>query len=246
MYVRGLDASSIQGLLPIKALDDLGCKFLISKATQGNEHGIDPYFERNIQAAKDMAWYVGKYDFIYPLKHIDPKVQAEAFFEASNLGAELGDIPPVLDLEWPEPSLGWKKWGCSAPQVSDFTRICAERSTELYGRKPILYSYTWFLKVLADGADISWMSEYSLWLPAEGSRGRVPTDTDHPVVIPKPWTDFAFWQHDWDGGMKLPNGIDADFDVYNGSIDDLKAFCGTHPHDTPFPELTCASPDESQ
>jgi lysozyme len=213
--IKGLDASSVQGVLPVNALRAGGCEFLIHKCKQGND-GKDPFFELNVKAWRDAGGRVGKYDFLYPLPHLDPEKQAEGFFEASQLGAEDGDIPNAIDLEWPDPDAGFAKWGCTPAQVSEFARRAAERSTVLMGVKPIIYIYPYFAAKLRAGADISWLAEYPLWIASYG--GKTPR-------IPKPWSTWTFWQYDGNNGERMPNGGDADFNWFNGDDEALAAFC---------------------
>jgi GH25 family lysozyme M1 (1,4-beta-N-acetylmuramidase) len=214
--IQLIDASSVQGLLQIERLHAAGIRGLIHKCKQGND-GKDPFFERNIAAATAQGWYRGKYDFLYPLPHLNPEQQAEGFFEASKLGAEDGDIPPVIDFEWPDPDKGFAKWGCTWPQVNEFARRACERSTVLVGRKPIIYIYPYFAHLLvANGGDTSWLKDYALWIASYG--GQKP-------AIPTPWTDWAFWQYDGNGGRTMPNGADADFNWFNGDDAVLAAFC---------------------
>ncbi len=224
--IKGLDASSVQGPLPIQALHDAGCRFLIHKCKQGND-GKDPFFERNISAARALGWKVGAYHFLYPLPHLDPAAQAEGFFAASPLGSESGDIPPALDLEWPDPDAGFAKWGCTPAQVSEWSRKCAERVTELYGRKPLIYTYPYFMAKLR-GADVAWLADYPLWIASYG--GPKPT-------IPAPWTDWKVWQYDGNAGERMPGGGDADFNWYNG--DDLESLCSKYV--PPLPEEVTGS-----
>ncbi len=212
--IRGLDASSVQGALPIKALNDAGCRFLIHKCQQGND-GKDPYFERNVSAARAAGWKVGAYHFLYPLPHLDPVTQADGFYAASDLGAYNGDLPPAIDLEWPDPDAGWANRGCTAEQISDFARRCAERMTELYRRRPLVYIYPYFAAKLRAGADITWLSEYPLWIASYAVQ----------PLVPHPWSTWAFWQYDGNGGERMPGGGDADFNRFNGDEVALEAFC---------------------
>ena len=216
--IKGLDASSVQGLLDVEALHAAGCRFLLHKCQQGND-GKDPFFERNVSAARAKGWRVGAYHFLYPLPHLDPEKQAEGFYAASQLGAYNGELPPALDLEWPDPDAGFAKWGCTPKQVSDFARRCAERMTQLFGRKPVIYIYPYFAQKLAAGADVSWLAEYPLWIASYEKAPR----------IPKPWTSWALWQYDGNGGEKLPGGGDADFNWFNGDEEALAAFCAFPP-----------------
>ena len=216
--IKGVDASSVQGKLDIGALDAAGIKFLIHKCQQGND-GKDPWFDRNTAAAKAGGWKVGAYHFMYPLPKLDPVAQAEAFFKASPLGSDDGDLPPALDLEWPDPDAGWAKWGCSAAQVNAWAKACAERMTELYGRRPMIYTYPYFAHALRGrgplGPDVSWMADYPLWLASYAPQ----------PAIPAPWSTYAVWQYDGNGGERLPNGGDADFNWFDGDAEALDAFC---------------------
>ncbi len=217
--IKLIDASSVQGLLDITALDAAGCKGLIHKCQQGND-GKDPFFERNIAAAKAFGWTTGKYDFLYPLPHLNPEIQAEGFFKASHLGAADDELPPVIDLEWPDPDAGFVKWGCTAPQVSEFARKTAERETVLYGKRPVIYIYPYFeQKLISGGADVSWMQDYPLWIASYAKQ----------ATIPKPWLTSTLWQYDGNGGEKMPNGGDADFNWFQGDAEALAAFCRKRP-----------------
>lgn len=218
--IKGLDASSVQGLLQIDALDAAGVRFLIHKCKQGND-GKDPFFERNIAAAKAKGWRTGAYHFLYPLPHLDPVAQAEGFYAASSLGTYNGDLPPALDLEWPDPDAGFAKWGCTPAQVCDWSRRCVERVAELFGRKPLIYIYPYFAQRLAAG-DMAWMAEYPLWIASYEKTPRVP----------KPWKTWALWQYDGNNGERMPNGVDADFNWFNGDDEELAAFCKISSADT--------------
>lgn len=212
----GVDASSVQGRLPIDSLAADGVRYVIHKCQQGND-GRDPWFDRNVAEARQAGLIVGAYHFLYPLPHLDPAKQAEGFFRASSLGATKGDLPPALDLEWPDPDAGWSKWGCSATQISDWSRRCAERVEALFGRKPLIYVYPYFAARLAAGADVAWMAAYPLWIASYTSR---PT-------IPRAWGgSWRIWQFDGNGGRRMKNGVDADFNWLNGDEAALQAFAG--------------------
>lgn len=225
--LRGLDVSSVQGLLPV---DKLGpeYRFLIHKAVQGND-GKDPFFERNIKAWEATGRVGGAYHFVYPLPHLDPKKQAQAFFEGTaGYGAYEGQLPPMIDAEWPEParrnpdgtlSYPQKKWGCTEQQISDFLAVLCAEMHRLYGTKPMIYTYDWWWASLAAKADVSWAAAYGL--VAAWYRNGWPVQGEKPKIF-KPWTDWLFWQFDGNNGLRLPNGVDSDFDVFNGTEEDLK------------------------
>ncbi len=230
--IRGCDVSSVQGIVPFASMPP-DIRFCIAKCQQGND-GKDPMFEKNWRTGADHGLVMGGYHFAYPLPHLDPAKQAEGFFAgAGGHGAGRGELPPFIDAEWPEPSkknpdgtisYPWKKWGCSAQQMSDWMNACCARMTELFGTKPVIYTYPWWWAAVSQGVDVSWAAEYPLWI-ASYPGGGWPAEGAKPA-IPKPWTDWLFWQFDGDGGLRLPNGVDADFDLFNGDENALRRLTG--------------------
>lgn len=217
MTLRGFDASVIQGILDPASLTEYRFAFL--KCQQGND-GKDPVFEKNRKALTEAGIVVGAYHFAYPLPHLDPKAQAKLFYDACP------DITLVaLDFEWPAPEQ-WAKWSCTPVQVGEWTRICLEEMTRLYGRRPIVYTYPWFCTALIrGGADLAFLIDYPLWI---ASYSKEP-------VIPEPWktVGWLFWQDDGNDGKKLPNGVDADFDLFNGTEEDLQDLVQIYDHADP-------------
>lgn len=237
--LRGLDAYAGQGALDYAALRrEYDARFVILKAQQGND-GFDPMFERNWKAAVDAGFEPFPYCFLYPLDKIDPAAQAKRFVdEVFKRVPGARGRPFFLDVEWPEVvplkpgpgSKGWKEWGCTPKSIAQYTRAVCEGMTAHSGRKPSIYIYDWWWTAVRDGAptygfpekgDVSWASDYDLWMAWYRSGWPVPGD--HPKV-PGPFTDWKFWQFDGNGGLRLPNGVDADFCVFNGGEGELRAF----------------------
>lgn len=224
MIVRGFDASSVQWNLPAQALADAGYKFAYLKCQEGNK-AKDPTFENHRVQLKAVGILVGQYIFPYPLPHLDPVAQAELFYAASDCGAHAGELPPAFDFEWPAPEL-WAHWKCDAKQMALWAKACLARMTELWGQRPLVYTYPWFMQaLLRGGADLSFLADYPLWMADYKYAGKEIVDGQSPV-LPSPWTRWTFWQHDGDKGLKMPGGGDADFNVFNGSEDDLQKLAG--------------------
>ncbi len=220
--ISGFDASSVQGTLDPITLIAAGFKFAILKCQQGND-GKDPLFEKNRKALSEAGIIVGAYHFVYPLPHLDPVAQAEKFFAASDCGTNVGELPVCVDFEWPAPE-EWAKWGCTAVQIGKWFKTFLEKMTELFGHRPIVYTYPWFITALLQGsADLSYLIDYLLWMADYSQAGKQITEGMSPL-IPTPWKgrQWLFWQHDGNGGKKLPNGVDADFNVFNGTLEDLQ------------------------
>lgn len=211
--IQGVDVFSGYGLIDWNLVAQSGVRFAWVKCWEGNE-GKDPAFERNVQRARDAGIAVGGYHFAFPLP-TDPKhpgrgalEQAEMYFKAcSGLGSRPGELSPALDLEWPPPN-EWAKWGCSAQQISDWGRECAEAITLLWGRLPILYTYPWWWSALSK-SDVSWAGRYPLWMAAYNHPGPgMPADGKRPPV-PAPWTEWAAWQYSAEGSKERVPGIPA-------------------------------------
>lgn len=235
--VRGLDASSVQGLLPFSQIKSKGydLRFAILKAQEGNEH-FDPAFEKNAKAAFAAGVQPFAYCFAYPLptapgsdKGRDPKEQAKLFVDRVCRYPEFAKRPIFLDYEWPPPS-EWVKWGTSARQINAWCRENAAEVHRLTGVTPVLYTYNWWWAEVSKGADDkgAWAAAYPLWMASYNTQGKWPLPSQNPV-IPRPWVDWLFWQFDGDGGLKLPDGRDADFCLFNGSLEALNTIAGFTP-----------------
>lgn len=228
--IRGLDASSVQGPLPFAKLDP-DIRFCILKAQQGND-GFDPWFGRNMKAALTNGLVPFAYCFAYPLPPQnpgsviaggipgrDPCEQAKLCVDRVHAYPEMIGRPLFLDLEWPPPN-EWAKWGCTAEQISEWCRVFCAEVARLSGVTPVIYTYPWWWAEVSK-ADTSWAACYPLWLASYPGRGVWPKEGESPKV-PRPWIDWLFWQWDGDGGLKLPNGVDSDFCVFNGTEEELQ------------------------
>jgi lysozyme len=195
--IKGVDISVIQGNVDFVALAASGVQFVICRCGVGNG-GKDKLYDTNIEKAKAAGLKVMAYNFIYPLPTIpsqplrDAKAQAKLHVDWTK-----GELCAV-DLEWPAPQ-DWAKWGCTAPQIVQWTIDYLEEYERLSGIRPLVYTYPNF----ADNIHLpeSFGEKYKLWI---ASYTAVPR-------IPKPWTDWVLWQ-DSGGTQKLPNGVPVDTD----------------------------------
>ena len=223
--IRGVDVSSVQGSMDWVSVAESGIQFAVLKCSQGNEAGVDGQFSANLANAPAAGVVIGAYHFGYPLPSQpgnptrDPAAQAKLAFEkCQGLGSRPGDLLPALDLEWPAPQ-DWGKWGCTAQQIRAWGLAYLQAAEALWGCKPLLYSYPYFLQSIGIATEPGYAG-YPLWM-ADYNRYQhgTPPDGASPVV-PPPWTSWEMWQHAG-GTMKLPNGTPCDFDVLNGSLQDI-------------------------
>ena len=71
--------------------------------------------------------------------------------------------------------------------------------------------------------------KYPLWIPGGkqyvNGNGAIPDlSKEKPPIIPLWGDDWSIYQHDGNGGRKMPNGIDCDFNVFRGSEEDFARF----------------------
>lgn len=230
--IKGIDISVIQGNVDFKAVAATGIKFVVCRCGVGNS-GLDIKYKQNIANAKAAGLKVMAYHFIYPLPPLasqplrDPRKQAKMHVDAA--GGELA----ACDLEWPEMN-DWKKWGCTAEQIVQWTIEYLEAYEEFSGIRPIVYTYPYFAKSinLPD-----WFGQkYKLWIASY--------QTGQPF-IPKPWTDWVMWQYSGGTGPEaqyLPGGVPVDGD----RVKDLSLWDATQPDPifAPPPDPVVAPPPD--
>ena len=218
--IRGLDVSYAQGRIPQSDWAQLvtnGVKFCYAKVAEGMGSRPDAQCADHVKAARAAGMRVGGYFFAHFRPGIDPEAQAEIHHQLAVLeGLNLpGDLPPMLDLEWPDPR-DWMKLGCTPDQLRRDAIAWLHTTRELWGTTPGIYTYPDFWMHVGGGVE-SRFSSYHLWA-ANYTRQDWPGVNDRPLIL-KPWTAYSFWQ--WTGSGKLPSGGAVDYDVFCG--DDLSA-----------------------
>lgn len=206
--VRGLDVSRHQGKMSWPPCYAIGIRFAFCKATEGITWK-DPRFLENVDGiadARDAGIITGAYHYFLP--HQDPIEQAAHFFAVA--GGRV-DLPPVIDFE----TLG----GVAEAIAVQRARVFIEETQRLWKQEVILYTYTFFwdqlLKAGAfDPEELAFFAALELWLADYRAKPRIPAT----------WKRWAFLQFDGDGGLVLPNGVDADFNVFDGSEAALIAY----------------------
>lgn len=198
--IHGIDISHYQGEIDWDELhadgmiDFCPIRFVVIKATEGADRN-DDMFEYNFSQAKEHGFVRGAYHFwsIYS----SGTEQAQHFINSVTL--EQGDLPPVLDVEHKakgQTEEAFKK------DILRWLNIVEDH----YGVRPIIYTYHKFkTRHLSDTI----FDHYPYWI------AHYYVDS---VEYKGPW---KFWQHTDCG--RLP-GIEGyvDFNVYNGSYNDLQ------------------------
>ena len=247
--LRGVDVSTYQGVLTPaigEALQKEGCDFAYCRCIVGNEKKLDDRFLANIELFNSIGIACGGYLFPYPLPHLDPIAQAEAHVAAlETVGTTYGEMAPMIDAEWPprETKLKdgsieqtWKKFGCSAPQIREWILKYAARVDELTGCTSPFYSYRYWIACI-EAAKAPELGDRPLVLADYSFTGRVPDDAACAALkVPGPWSKVTIWQHDGDGGLRLPvpGGNDVDWNVMPNP-EDLSRLLGQPKDPAPLP-----------
>lgn len=151
--VFGIDVSQYQGKIEWSEVrtSHHPIEFVFIRATMGVD-GIDRYFKRNWNGAKEQDYICGAYHYYRPNENAVN--QFENF--KSMVRLQKGDFVPVLDIE-KESKFGTEK-------LREGVLIWLKLAEEEYGKKPIVYTglnfYQKILKGHIDGYPL-WIAAYS-------------------------------------------------------------------------------------
>jgi len=196
--IRGIDVSHHQGHIDWEKLNNgnIGGEpvvFAFVKATEGRTL-IDENFNENFYQAREAGLMRGAYHYFIPDTYAGK--QAEHFIRQVQL--EDGDLPPVLDIE--------ETGNLSINQLRKSALTWLRTIEKRYGVKPIIYtSYKFKLAYL----DTKEFEEYPYWI------------AHYYVQNLKYEGKWKFWQHTDVGRLPGIKG-NVDFNVYNGSMYDLR------------------------
>jgi MYXO-CTERM domain-containing protein len=195
----GIDVSRYQGSIDWAQVAAAEVKFAYIQISRKIDD-IDPKFETNWQAAKQVGILRGAYQRFQPDE--DVVGQADIFLE--KLGAFVeGDLPPMLDVE--------DSGGLSADLIALHVRQWLTYVEAQLGVRPIIYTGRYFWRDTLESADFT---EYPLWIAHY---------TDGCPTIPEPWQQWAL--HQYSSQAVLPGITENTVDVnhFNGTEADLLA-----------------------
>lgn len=198
--IHGIDISHYQGEIDWETLknnamiETCPVRFVMIKATEGASK-LDNSFEDNFYNAREYGFIRGAYHFW----SVHSSAEAQARYFIKNVQLDVGDLPPVLDVEH-------KAKNQTDEEFKESVLTWLNIVEEEYGVKPIIYTYYKFkTRYLSDKV----FDDYPYWIA-------------HYYVEKVEYQGaWKFWQHTDCG--KLP-GIKGyvDFDIYNGSFYDLR------------------------
>lgn len=224
IYTPGIDTSFYQDKDETPAPPDFtkavgqGSKFSIHRLGQGERPDEDFHMNRsNAQAA---GLLVGSYlfwDYRY-------RMSVQIDLVNAMLGDDRGKIPIALDLERVPYWKNGVQYYVPLPPVQNIYDACDQFIDAIYmkeGRYPILYTnLEWLWYIITKPTPL--MLKCRLWVACY-----------NPVPPTKlgGWENWTFWQYTSHGdgrayGMESGN---IDLDWFNGSLEDLRKFCGEPP-----------------
>lgn len=197
----GIDVSHHQNVVQWDKCAAAGVVFAFLKATEASTF-VDRRFAFNWSETKKNGIVRGSYHFFRPRSSVEKQVSN---FLAVQGQLEVGDLPPVLDLEVPE---SWRS--LSLKKRIAIVRQWLDAVEAALGIKPIIYLSSSFVgDVLGNDA---FLKNYLLWVANyQVSKPRVPA----------PWSKWDFWQYSETGKVTgVPTGS-VDLNWFQGTRSDL-------------------------
>lgn len=229
----GIDLAKWQGKPPFPDLWARGVRFAYTKCVHG-AGGVDETFAHNWtelgafvdDTSEDRRFRRGAYAWFVP--SADPRAQAEKFCRTlEGAGYADNDLPPAADFEEVDKVV-------RGPMLRDRFVVFLDVVQENLGRKVLIYTAPWYFQTVLPGVDCTSLAENDLWNAQYPHLEKVgPVEYDRALAliemltpsIPTCWLAAGkrevMRQFDGDGGLKMPNGVDADFDVFLGSLEML-------------------------
>lgn len=175
--IKGIDISHWQGTVEWPAIPD-AYKYVFLKATEGTGFVDDQFALNWVYGAGEESILRGAYHFWrYAFSGTQ---QAEHFFDTVSETGDMGELPPVVDLE-----------DTRAPKGGDVVlrmRQMLQRAEELFGQKPIVYTANWWwnpwtLRNTGFGDYDLWVANYKTVYPWS------------KPLMPAGWDNWQIWQH---------------------------------------------------
>jgi lysozyme len=217
----GLDVSKWQGKIDWSKVPALGVRWAVAKCTHGST-GVDSQFLNNREGIRASGISFGAYHWFLPAQ--DPIKQAQHFVETAG-ALQDGDIGLAVDFE--------EAQGLTGTALLDPLVLHLREVTRLTGRRPLLYTGSWFWTQHVQNLDSAECAAYPLWVAMYPSTRRDAREYRDAVLslpldvpVPLPWSkrglQEAIWQFDGDGGLFLTSTVDVDVNrLRDGDLEGL-------------------------
>ncbi|MEX0834271.1 MAG: GH25 family lysozyme [Actinomycetota bacterium] len=196
---KGIDISQYQDVIDWPAVGDTSIRFVIARATRGNNYA-DPMYDFNKDGAEGEGIHFTAYHYAKP-DGGKPDALEEANHFVDNADLHSGNMIPALDLE--------QTGGLSPRRMAQWAATWLNRVQNRIGVKPMIYTSPSFWKGALDNTRRFAKNGYRLWVAHWFTR--------NPDVPAQNWSrhGWTFWQWTDCGSV---NGIDGcvDKDRYKG------------------------------
>lgn len=210
--VKGIDVSKWQATIDWTKVKGAGYEFAFIRASDGLNYP-DGMFESNWKNAKAAGVIRGVYQFFRPSQ--DPIAQADLMLGKMQAAGWLdkNDLPCVIDIEVAE--------GQSNTTIRNKSLQWLQYVEQKTGKKPLVYTAAGWSSVLGTA-----LSAYPLWIA-----NYTGSPTAGCPLMPDGWSTWLFWQYTSKGGVSGVGSLDVDKNVWDGTLDQLKAYAanGTVP-----------------
>jgi GH25 family lysozyme M1 (1,4-beta-N-acetylmuramidase) len=207
----GIDISSYdRAPLPWAALKAAGVSFVYIKASEGMS--TDPAFAAHWRDAKACGILRGAYHLVR--FNDDPAAQAAVF--ATKLGADLGELPPAIDVENSAVQAGDHAPGATCASLQDALDVLTRRIATSTGRVPAIYTSIDAWQPLEACGDK--LADRPLWLKYYGS--------PQTIRLFAGWASWMFWQRTGAAtitGERRGEVHQIDVDEFTGTLGELRA-----------------------
>jgi lysozyme len=200
--IKGIDVSSVQGVVDWHRVKEAGIRFVYLKATEGLAI-VDSRYRTNIEGALAAQFDgVGAYHFCKPsLSKNMRSTKEDALAEVrklaakcENLGRRVGELPPALDIEIFD--------GQSPGKVAEWLVTAVAEVKVIWGRDPVMYTGIPMAPALKLAPELA---SLALWIPAYPQRQDPATKKWSPALgwevastrkapCVAPWTAATVWQ----------------------------------------------------
>lgn len=209
----GVDVSHWNSPINWPKCKTAGAWFAFIKATERTDW-TDPAFSTNWQNSKAAGLLRGAYHFF---KYgPDPIAQANWFYQEVMATGDLGELPPVLDVEVEG----------GPADFGERVKKCLQEIARLFGRKPLLYMSKYYGNTYLRGVG---PADADLWIASWTARPN--------PYMPTGWPAWKVWQYTSDGdGRKY--GMQSqrlDLNRFNGALAELYAYAEGEQLPTPPP-----------
>lgn len=214
-----------------------GVVFVIHRAANGSS--IDRDFVRNWRASRKYPYILGAYGWLdYRTTADTPEAQASAFIGAMRVVGEWGDMP-TLWADFEHPGSSWPALPGRLACLDMLKRYVDTLKNSGSGKRVGLYTNLAMLMYLTSENGVrvdlpKWLRDLEIWIAAWPS---VPAGERLEDFLERTnWTPNLLGQwarHTIHQAGTPPYGAamgmesdDIDFDVFNGTLEDLLAWCG--------------------